>query len=74
MYSSHKIFVEFWQKFQISFFLLTKAKSTLKHIKSPFPKISIAKREGKVIKISMYILFGFQFLANNVMEIWIEIL
>jgi hypothetical protein len=47
---------------------LTKAKSTFKDLKTPFPKIFIAETEEKVIKISIYILFGFQFLANNVME------
>jgi hypothetical protein len=38
---------------------LTKAKSTFKDLKNPFPRISIAKREGKVVKIAIYILFGF---------------
>jgi hypothetical protein len=34
---------------------LTKAKSTFKDLKNPFPRISIAKREGKVVKIAIYI-------------------
>jgi hypothetical protein len=68
MYSFHKIFFEFKKIIQFYFFLLTKAKSTFKDLKTPFPKISIVEKEEKVIKISIYILFGFQFLANNLME------
>ncbi len=70
----NKIFVEFLPKNSIFFFLLKKAKSTFKDLKRPFPRISIAKREGKVVKIAIYILLGFQFLTNNVMERKLEIL
>jgi len=54
-----KYLLNFNKKFKFLFFLLTKAKSTFKDLKNPFPRISIAKREGKVVKIAIYILFGF---------------
>jgi hypothetical protein len=66
-----KYLLNFDKNFKLKNSPIDKSKSNFKTLKSPFPRILIARREGKVVKIAKYIFFGFQILANN-MEKWFK--
>ncbi len=68
MYSFRKIFVEFQQKIQISFFPIDKSKINLQRFKKPISQDFNCQKGRKSSKNCHIYIVWFQFLAKNVME------